>query len=107
MKRLFVMTLLVMLCMMSVLAQKTIVWDDPAIGYSRMKMMMKPTKVGFYQDKTVLTFNIKRPSGETIGFTSSTKLKTKGKEYAIQSIKEMNLNEGFIYQQVQEAWTYT
>lgn len=95
MKRLFVMTLLMMLCMMSVLAQKTIVWDDPAMGYSRMKMMMKPTKVEFYQDKTVLTFNIKRPSGETIGFTSSTKLKTKGKEYAIQSIKEMNLNEGF------------
>jgi len=96
MKKLLLAALFSMLCIVSALAQKPVVWDNPIMDYGRMSKIIRVTKVEFDDDKTVLSVSLKIPAGEAIGFPRQiTKLKSDGKDYAIQSMTGMNLDEQY------------
>lgn len=93
MKRLIFATLLAFTCLTSVLAQKAVVWDNPAVEYAPITSILKVTKVEMNDKATTMSFHFTLLAEQQMEFTNNIILQADGKDYKATDISVMKFDE--------------
>lgn len=93
--RRFFLTLIMLTSVVVGFAQKTVVWENPAVAFSKYSTLFEVTKVEFEDNKTILSLHITYAPGQTIAFSAEARLKSNGKVYGAKSATVMELNQPF------------
>jgi len=95
MKKLIFALLLGFSYLTTAMAQKTLVWDNPAVEYTPVSSIVKITKVEMTDQATTVSFRITLSAVQQIGFQSNSMIHADGKDFKARDISEMKFDEGY------------
>lgn len=92
MKRIFLTSIFVFTAFVSICAQKTVVWEQPIIGYTKYNYF-SIQKVELAKDRTSLYMSITFPSEAWFRFSPDSYIEADGKRYAITGSDSIELGK--------------